>query len=312
MQADGDYVRAPVGGRGARTIAGGDLAPVKGDGHIELGPGLRHDDRRRQVEADLERILDGPVLVERLAAMELVRRAVGQARVQPNVLLVVREAPERDAQLQLLGHWRKHVLDQLERDVRGHAARGQLGQGAHCSRRCVWKGIVDIGSLPVVVAVRVDVIVVEGGHGRGGTQSGCGRSLPAAPVVAQALRLRAPRAQGILLESVRVIETEAIAFLPIVVLILATRCCCCCCYYSVGPVPLQVRLFRKLLLLSSRLSRTVVTVIVVACIIIILRPSRAISSATSCCPARSRLIRQDSLVKVLFRISIPITTTAIM
>lgn len=60
--------------------------------------------------------------------MEFVRRAVGQARVQPDVILAVRKAPVGDAQLELLGHGRIDLLDQLERNVGGDAFGGQFGQ----------------------------------------------------------------------------------------------------------------------------------------------------------------------------------------
>lgn len=42
-----------------------------------------------------------------------------------------------------------------------------------------------------------------------------GRFLPAPPVVAEALRLRAPAAQGVLLEAVGVLEAEPVALLPV-------------------------------------------------------------------------------------------------
>lgn len=62
-------------------------------------------------------------LEERVSALKLIGAAVGQAGVESDILLVVREAPEGDAQLQLLRHGRINALHQLERDVRGDTAR---------------------------------------------------------------------------------------------------------------------------------------------------------------------------------------------
>lgn len=71
----------------------------------------------------MQRLFDMFGLEERVSTLEFVSAAVGEAGVESDILLVVREAPEGDAQLQLLGHRRVHALHQLERDVRGDAAR---------------------------------------------------------------------------------------------------------------------------------------------------------------------------------------------
>lgn len=63
-----------------------------------------------------------------IAAAELVRAAVGQARVQTDVFFVVREAPEGDAQLELFWNWRVDAFHELERDLGGHAAGRQFCQ----------------------------------------------------------------------------------------------------------------------------------------------------------------------------------------
>lgn len=48
-EANGDDVRAPVGGGGAGAIARGDAATVEGHGHV-MGASRRLLDARRQVE----------------------------------------------------------------------------------------------------------------------------------------------------------------------------------------------------------------------------------------------------------------------
>lgn len=63
------------------------------------------------------------IAMEALATSELISRPVCQARVQPDVLLVVGEAPKGDSQLKLFGHGWIEVLDQLERDVRRNTFR---------------------------------------------------------------------------------------------------------------------------------------------------------------------------------------------
>lgn len=128
MQTDGDHMRAPVRRRAARTVARRDAAPIERDGHVHLGARLIARHRCGQMESDLQRLLDAAVLEQLIAAMELVRGAVGQTRVQPDVVLAVRKRPVGDAQLQLLRHGRIDLFDQLERDERGDAFRRQLGE----------------------------------------------------------------------------------------------------------------------------------------------------------------------------------------
>ena len=59
------------------------------------------------MEANLQRVLDGLLFVESFSALEFVGTSGGQARVKPNVLLVVGETPVGDAQLKLLGNRRE-------------------------------------------------------------------------------------------------------------------------------------------------------------------------------------------------------------
>ena len=73
MQTNGDDVGTPEGDRSASAVAGGDLAPIKGDGDIELGTGLSGDNRCGQMESNLEGMLYGSALVKRLSAMKLLR-----------------------------------------------------------------------------------------------------------------------------------------------------------------------------------------------------------------------------------------------
>lgn len=80
---------------------------------------------------NLQRFLHRSILIQLIAPMELVGRTVGQARVQTNVLLVVGETPERNAQLQLLGHRRKNMFDQFEWNERRNTFRRQFSQCGH-------------------------------------------------------------------------------------------------------------------------------------------------------------------------------------
>lgn len=86
------------------------------------------------MEPNLQRILYRPALEQLVSPVELVRRAVGQARVQPDVFLVVREAPVGDTELKLFGNRWVDVLYQLERDERGDTTGGKFCEGGD-----VWK-----------------------------------------------------------------------------------------------------------------------------------------------------------------------------
>lgn len=132
VQTNSDDVRAPVRDGCTSAVASRNLSPIERYCDIELCPGLCHGHRSAQVKANLQWLSHATVPEERFAAMELLGGAVGQARVEPNVVLVVGETPEGDAQLQLLWHGRKDVLHQFEGDVGGHAASGQLREGCYC------------------------------------------------------------------------------------------------------------------------------------------------------------------------------------
>lgn len=75
--------------------------------------------------------MDALVLVVVLPTQELVRVAIGQAAVEADVLLILREAPEGDEQLQLFWHWRHHLLHNLKGDVRRHRACAHLRERVH-------------------------------------------------------------------------------------------------------------------------------------------------------------------------------------
>lgn len=132
VQTNGDDVRTPISHRGASAVAGRNLPSIESHCDIELRPWLCHRHGCAQMEADLQWLSHAAVPEECLAPMELLGGAVGQARVQSNVVLVVGKAPEGDAQLQLLRHGREDVLHQFEGNVGGHAASGQLSQGRYC------------------------------------------------------------------------------------------------------------------------------------------------------------------------------------
>lgn len=86
---------------------------------------------------DLQRISHAPRTEEVLATLKLVRAPIGQTRVEPDVLLVVGEAPERYPELKLLGHRWINVFHQLERYMGRHATRRELAQRRHCLS--IWK-----------------------------------------------------------------------------------------------------------------------------------------------------------------------------
>ena len=73
---------------------------------------MGRDDVGGKMEANLKRILDCLLLVENLAALKFVGTSSGEARVQANVLFVIREAPVGDPELKLLRHWGKPIDDQ--------------------------------------------------------------------------------------------------------------------------------------------------------------------------------------------------------
>lgn len=95
------------------------------------------------------------------------------------------------------------MLYQFERDVRGDAAGGQFREG----------GDILLISSPIAIVSKHD------GRSRG--------FLPTAPVVANAFRLGTPAAQRILLEAIRVLETEPIALFVVVIVVVGICVCVC-------------------------------------------------------------------------------------
>lgn len=95
------------------------------------------------------------------------------------------------------------MLYQFERDVRGDAAGGQFREG----------GDILLISSPIAIVSKHD------GRPRG--------FLPTAPVVANAFRLGTPAAQRILLEAIRVLETEPITLFVVVIVVVGICVCVC-------------------------------------------------------------------------------------
>lgn len=93
------------------------------------------------------------------------------------------------------------MLYQFERDVRGDAAGGQFREG----------GDILLISSPIAIVSK------HNGRPRG--------FLPTAPVVANAFRLGTPAAQRILLEAIRVLETEPIALFVVVIVVVGICVC---------------------------------------------------------------------------------------
>ncbi len=81
------------------------------------------------MKPDLQGVFDTLGLEQLLATMEFLGRAVGQARIETYVFLVVRETPESDPKLQLLGNGRINMFNQFEWDVGGNATGSQFRQG---------------------------------------------------------------------------------------------------------------------------------------------------------------------------------------
>ena len=87
--------------------------------------------RGREMETDLQRVPDRLRLEDVVPLVELVGGAVGQARVEPDVLLLLGEAPEGDPELEVLRHRRPADLYQLEGDRGRHLASSQLLKAEH-------------------------------------------------------------------------------------------------------------------------------------------------------------------------------------
>lgn len=76
------------------------------------------------MKANLQGVFYTFRLEELFPAMKLVCRAVRETRVKSDVFFVVREAPERNPELQLLWDGRENVLDKLKRDEGGNTSSG--------------------------------------------------------------------------------------------------------------------------------------------------------------------------------------------
>lgn len=114
----------PIRRTTACAITATNPSPIKRDGHILCAPaGVRMNNGRTQVETNLEGVLHALILIDVISTLELVRRPIRQARVEPDVLLVVREAPEGYPQLKLLRNGRVDMFDELEWDVGCYALR---------------------------------------------------------------------------------------------------------------------------------------------------------------------------------------------
>ena len=96
--------------------------------------GVHRDWRRRrrswehlgaEMKSDLGEMAHTARLLEVLAAHILFHIAIGQARVQPYGVHVVRKAVKGDLQLQVLGHRLAVQLDQLEGHILGHELGAQ-------------------------------------------------------------------------------------------------------------------------------------------------------------------------------------------
>ena len=83
------------------------------------------------METDLQRVPDRLRLENVVALVELVGGTVGQARVQPDVLFLLGEAPEGDPKLEVLRHRWPVDLHQLERDRGRHFSGSQLLEAEH-------------------------------------------------------------------------------------------------------------------------------------------------------------------------------------
>ena len=82
---------------------------------------------------NLKRFFDGSAFVEILALVELVSCTVGQAGVKANVLFIVRERPEGDAQLERFGYGLPSLFNYFEGDVGSHDTGAQLGERQHAA-----------------------------------------------------------------------------------------------------------------------------------------------------------------------------------
>jgi len=82
---------------------------------------------------NLKRFFDGSAFVEILALVELVSCTVGQAGVKANVLFIVRERPEGDAQLERFGNGLPGLFNYFEGDVGSYDARAQLRKRQHAA-----------------------------------------------------------------------------------------------------------------------------------------------------------------------------------
>jgi hypothetical protein len=82
---------------------------------------------------NLKRFFDGSAFVEILALVELVSCTVGQAGVKANVLFIVRERPEGDAQLERFRNGLPSLFNYFEGDVGSNDTRAQLRKRQHAA-----------------------------------------------------------------------------------------------------------------------------------------------------------------------------------
>ena len=71
------------------------------------------------------------MLVMVLSSQELISITIGQAAVQANVFLTLRETPEGNEKLQLLGYRWHHLFNHLKGYVCRHRPGTHLGEGLH-------------------------------------------------------------------------------------------------------------------------------------------------------------------------------------
>lgn len=86
------------------------------------------------------------VLVVVLSTQELISIAIGQAAVEADVFLILREAPKGDKELQLLWDGWHHLLHHLEGDVCRHRACTHLCEGVHTP---IWANSGGLISCPI-------------------------------------------------------------------------------------------------------------------------------------------------------------------
>lgn len=199
MKADCDHVRTPGGRTAAGAIAGSDAAAVKS--HRYVVRALRHRQTLRrmhrctEVKADLQQVLRCLCLEKMLSPLELLRAAISQAGVESNVLFILWETPEGNAELELLWNRWVDMLDNFKGNVCRHLPGSQLRQGQHLASCRFGTTMTAVDSRSVRwVSIR---------------------PFPTSPVVAEALGFADPGTQGIFLEAVAILEGKTVPFVPV-------------------------------------------------------------------------------------------------